>query len=670
MMSKYPSAIMEATRESDAAGPSGSSNMPSLDPMPINRQLKNMGFRPAHVDSCCRALVAAHDRLHRPSTASSSSRPTQDPLMLSLSLLAPLEAAIEWLLVHLPEDDLPAAYRSSASVDFVSSVKGGQGGQAELRKTWVADKLARKAGFPRKVVEAVVTDAVQDDGIVKESMVIDLLGRRLCGWEDDEEGWGTEEYGNGWDGDETQSAERRTSREEELIILESVLDERIQKVGDDELAIEITDVPGQDLVLNIVFSDHSSYPSPRYPTHPPAFYLTSRSLPAYLRLHLHAEVLRAFRDPERPDLRGMLEAGAGGAVYAMMETLEAALPACLENPPDIASVTQYLVPKIEDAPEEVQVRKRMQKLKMRGGRGRQSGMTEAEVKAHHEAMQNAPGWQSMLEARQRLPAWSSRQHIIDALEKNRVVVIVGETGSGKSTQSPSYILDHEISQGRGASTNIIVTQPRRVAAIGVATRVAEERMEDLDKAAQTVGYVIRGESRTNAKMSKITFCTTGVVLRRLASGGDADLEGVSHVIVDEVHERSVDGDFLLLQLREVLKRNKKIKVGYCDRQTSVPKDADVPATGHLDECHHQPGTIHQLFWRRSCHRDPWVHASCRRFVSSRRRRLSNIEPQLSMQCAATWKTTCPSCNTARKRRDSRSSRPRIKRRPSRRGWTA
>jgi ATP-dependent RNA helicase DHX57 len=494
-------------------------------------------------------------------------------MTLSLNLLSPLEACIEWLLVHLPEDDLPASYRSSAAVDFVSSVSGGQEGQAGLVKGWMVEKLTRKAGFPRKAVDLILREF---KGEGRETVVMDLLGRRLCGWETGEDGWAVDEYGDGWtpeegDGDE----ERGVTREEEMVVLTSVLDDRVEIISESEIAIDVgSDTLKEDLKLHVIFSQASPYPSARYPTCPPSFYLVSNSLPSYFRLHLHAQVLKAFRDPERPDLQSILEAGVGGAVYAMLEILETALPDCLENPPDIASVTQYLVPQAPDVGEEVEVRRRIQKLKVGRGRNRQPGMNDQEVRAHQQAMMAAPGWNAMLSARSKLPAWSSRETIIDALEKNRVVVIVGETGSGKSTQSPSYILDHEISQGRGSTTNIIVTQPRRVAAIGVATRVAEERMEDLDKGAQSVGYIIRGESRTNPKMAKITFCTTGVVLRRLASGGDADLEGISHIIVDEVHERSVDGDFLLLQLREVLKRNKTIKVGldsyeYCLRITNT-----------------------------------------------------------------------------------------------------
>ena len=128
----------------------------------------------------------------------------------------------------------------------------------------------------------------------------------------------------------------------------------------------------------------------------------------------------------------------------------------------------------------------------------------------------------------------------------------------RSTQLPQFILDHEILSSRGASTNIIITQPRRVAAMGVASRVAQERLEDVDQHPETVGYAIRGERRASPN-TKLLFCTTGVVLRRMGSG-DADLEGVSHVVVDEAHERGVDTDLLICLLRDLLEKNQTIKV--------------------------------------------------------------------------------------------------------------
>lgn len=106
------------------------------------------------------------------------------------------------------------------------------------------------------------------------------------------------------------------------------------------------------------------------------------------------------------------------------------------------------------------------------------------------------------------------------------------------------------------------TQPRRISALGLADRVSEERNSPVG---QEVGYIIRGESKTTPS-TKITFVTTGVLLRRLqTSGGSsedvvASLADVSHVIIDEVHERSLDTDFLLVLLRDVLKKRKDLKL--------------------------------------------------------------------------------------------------------------
>ena len=91
---------------------------------------------------------------------------------------------------------------------------------------------------------------------------------------------------------------------------------------------------------------------------------------------------------------------------------------------------------------------------------------------------------------------------------------------------PQFVLDSLITAGCGSSTSIVVTQPRRLSAIGVASRVSTERLDD-----GSVGYAIRGESKQNNR-TKLLFCTTGVVLRRLGSGDQ--LDNVTHVIVDEV----------------------------------------------------------------------------------------------------------------------------------------
>ncbi|KAK3105526.1 putative ATP-dependent RNA helicase ucp12, partial [Teratosphaeriaceae sp. CCFEE 6253] len=144
-----------------------------------------------------------------------------------------------------------------------------------------------------------------------------------------------------------------------------------------------------------------------------------------------------------------------------------------------------------------------------------------------------------------------------------VTIISGETGSGKSTQSVQFVLDDLIKQGYGEQANIICTQPRRISAIGLADRVAEERC---GRVGDEVGYTIRGESKQKVGITKITFVTTGVLLRRLqTSGGSAQdvvdsLGDVSHIVLDEVHERSLDTDFLLVLIRDVLKMRKDLKL--------------------------------------------------------------------------------------------------------------
>ena len=118
------------------------------------------------------------------------------------------------------------------------------------------------------------------------------------------------------------------------------------------------------------------------------------------------------------------------------------------------------------------------------------------------------------------------------------------TGCGKSTQVPQYILDDwMVNASENRHCNIVCTQPRRISAMGVAERVAAERNE---KVGNVVGYQIRLESKTSA-MTRLLFCTTGILLRRLES--DTELGLVTHVIVDEVHERSEESDFLLMILK-------------------------------------------------------------------------------------------------------------------------
>lgn len=111
-----------------------------------------------------------------------------------------------------------------------------------------------------------------------------------------------------------------------------------------------------------------------------------------------------------------------------------------------------------------------------------------------------------------------------------------------------------IESGNGGSCNIICTQPRRISAISLAERVANERA---DKVGNEVGYSIRGESKQSSN-TKLLFCTTGVLLRMVQD--NTKLVGISHVIIDEVHERGVESDFLLVLLRDVLPQQPSLRI--------------------------------------------------------------------------------------------------------------
>lgn len=172
-----------------------------------------------------------------------------------------------------------------------------------------------------------------------------------------------------------------------------------------------------------------------------------------------------------------------------------------------------------------------------------------------EKQDSCPKYRKMVELRSHLPAWKKCEEIIEAVEESQVVVISGETGCGKSTQVPQFLLDQWLTGGSNDDhREIVCTQPRRISAIGVAERVAEERV---DKVGNVVGYQIRLESKTSS-LTRLLFCTTGILLRRLE--GDPNLTSVSHVIVDEVHERSEESDFLLMILRDLLQVRKDLKV--------------------------------------------------------------------------------------------------------------
>ncbi|MCJ1268070.1 hypothetical protein MMC22_007956 [Lobaria immixta] len=171
---------------------------------------------------------------------------------------------------------------------------------------------------------------------------------------------------------------------------------------------------------------------------------------------------------------------------------------------------------------------------------------------------STPHYQAMLHSRMKLPIWNFKETLLRSIEDHQVVIVCGETGCGKSTQVPAFILENELSKGRDCK--VYCTEPRRISAISLARRVSEElgeRKNDVGTSNSLIGFAIRLENKVTAQ-TRLVYATTGIVMRMLERS--EDLADVTHLIIDEVHERTLDGDFLLIVLRKLLSRRPTLRV--------------------------------------------------------------------------------------------------------------
>jgi ATP-dependent helicase HrpA len=149
-----------------------------------------------------------------------------------------------------------------------------------------------------------------------------------------------------------------------------------------------------------------------------------------------------------------------------------------------------------------------------------------------------------------LPISASREQILEVLRHRQVLIVAGDTGSGKSTQLPQYCLE----LGRGRAGLIAHTQPRRLAARALASRIAEELSQPVGA---TVGFRVRFADQVSAA-TRLVLMTDGLLLAELAS--DPQLRRYDTVIVDEAHERSLNVDLLLGVLKRILPRRPELKL--------------------------------------------------------------------------------------------------------------
>ncbi|KAG0238761.1 hypothetical protein BGW42_002627 [Actinomortierella wolfii] len=516
----------------------GASGEPTYN-MQLSKALVRMGFRDRHV---AEALQYCNDQA----------------------------SALDWLCLHVPEDDLPPSFLQSnynptittvahnsasikreyaikrlSAIGFTSSVCGHIYDLMGADEDKAMEELFRRLAFPKgKVPE----DMVPDPEIQPESEEL------------------TKEF-----------------RDDEMLALESIYDDRFKKESDNCCKIQLTTNhpgtsknTGSTIELEIRIPETSTYPYQQ----PPLFIINEPTMPSYLRLSIIQKTMQQA-------YRALATAMGGPIIYDVVEWIQENIRDILDNPPSLVQLTEGLIAVdvsqegenqdaiAEETEEESLIQSLQSKLSVKKGstpdavRGRPNGGAKAHrklnikpnspasvemLKEYNAMKEKDVSFQAMLMNREKLPAWSFKEQLVKAVRDNRVVIVCGETGCGKTTQVPQFILDDWIQSSIGEYANIICTQPRRIAAIGVAERVAVERNTSIG---DQVGYSIRGETKSSRK-TKLMFCTTGVLLRRLHS--DPMLQGVTHVMVDEVHERSVDSDFLLIILRDLLKKRNDLKL--------------------------------------------------------------------------------------------------------------
>ncbi|KAL8916886.1 MAG: hypothetical protein Q9208_008288 [Pyrenodesmia sp. 3 TL-2023] len=429
---------------------------------------------------------------------------------------------LEWLLIHVPEDDLPRWSFPDGYTAGISLASGNPKRDATILR------LA-EAGYSADLCGKTLDSFTGDEGRAAEALQTALLNRS----ETDV----SREISKGPDAS--------TSWVEEQETLAAIFGDRLKIISDSvsEIQLQVPDL--KNCTLRVRKAQY-------YPKAPPIVAIVSPGLPAYIRL----SILRQLLEHAESDLLGE------PMIFNLVDWLEAEVPRITENPGRLRDVSAAIsglpssVEPSEKKPAYHTVRPPRTIWK--------EGMTKSvEMYNNWLSRQSSPQQQKMLAARKTLPAWTQRDVIVQAVNQNQVTIISGETGSGKSTQSVQFILDDMIQRRLGSCANIICTQPRRISALGLADRVSDERCT---KVGDEVGYAIRGESKTRAGHTKITFVTTGVLLRRLQTSGGhledirAALADVSHVVIDEVHERSLDTDFLLILLRDILPKRRDLKV--------------------------------------------------------------------------------------------------------------
>ncbi|KAM5444139.1 putative ATP-dependent RNA helicase ucp12 [Microsporum ferrugineum] len=429
------------------------------------------------------------------------------------------EEALEWLLIHIPEDDLPPW---SLPEGYTAGI------------TLASNDLVRESKIKRLTAAGYSADlccSVLDKYGNDERLAAEALQHMLIYSQDLATKPGALNNVNAvW--------------EEEHQTLEAIFDTKYKRLS--ENACQVTSETESLPTITYSFWNPAIG---TYPAAPPVVAILTKEIPAYIRLSATRQAVQ----------HALTDLGGEPMIFNIIDWLNENLRRILENPGKLRSISVESGDNVNNEGKASRTFDTKSKS-TRGMEFRPKGPGSDDIRRNWEAKQSTPQQQNMLKARQSLPAWDIQDEILDEVYSHQVTIVSGETGSGKSTQCVQFILDDLIRRDLGSSANIVCTQPRRISALGLADRVSAERCS---KVGDDVGYIIRGDSKSTQGVTKITFMTTGVLLRRLQTAGESVVEAladISHVVLDEVHERGLDTDFLLAVLREALKIRKDLKL--------------------------------------------------------------------------------------------------------------
>lgn len=435
----------------------------------------------------------------------------------ALEKCSTLTDAIEWLLIHVPEDDLPEIFANNKYKAFSANL------QTNDLKYEYAVRDIKAMGYSEDLVRSQL-DQVNGN----KRLAIVALTHSLC-------------YQSIEPSESTEDQESIDMWKEEIASLEAIFPPEEFTYQDDEYCcFHLSNLPG-DAKISLYL-----WRAPEYPQKIPGITVdaTNVKLPKYALLDL----IKQTGEYAKENLSGDF------MLMSLSSWLSDSFEEIQNNPCKLSQLAGG-VTGVKESLEKNSVQKASKVSKSKAYLRPKRDAAKL-LQEHKDKLANSSKLKEMIESRKSLPAWKKKEGIVELIQKHQVTLVTGETGSGKSTQVAQFILDALVEANKGDSVDIVCSQPRRISAMGLAQRVADERASEIG---DQVGYVIRGESKTS-KNTMLRFVTTGILLRMIQTGNSTALSGFSHVIVDEVHERSLDSDFLLILLKRIISIKKDLKI--------------------------------------------------------------------------------------------------------------